>query len=135
MLTAALARSLAMLLQSGRALLPALQAARDGLPSHFMRDQVGRAADAVHHGQRLHTALAALLPPLATELLTIGEESGELDAACARVADMYDDEVTRTLDLVTSLVAPALILFFGVLVGLIAMAMLQAVYGMNAGIL
>ena len=61
----------------------------------------------------------------------MGEESGRLDELCLRVADSYDTEVRRTLRTLVSVIEPALILLFGLIVGFIALAMLQAIYGLN----
>jgi type II secretory pathway component PulF len=76
-------------------------------------------------------ALSATLPPLASQMLAVGEESGQLDALCLRVADAYDGDVRRSLRTMVALVEPAMILVFGTLVGFVALAMLQAIYGIN----
>jgi type II secretory pathway component PulF len=55
----------------------------------------------------VHTALAGVLPPLATELIAVGEESGRLDELCLRVADSYDVEVRRTLRPLVAIIEPA----------------------------
>ena len=64
-------------------------------------------------------------------MIAVGEESGRLEELCLRVADTYDQEVRRALRTGVTLLEPALILFFGALVGFVALAMLQAIYGIN----
>jgi type II secretory pathway component PulF len=133
--TARFTRALGMLLRSGRPLLPSLRVARTGVTNAALGSGLERAAEAVSHGQRLHIALAGTLPALATELLAVGEESGRLDEMCLRVADTFDDEVRRTLRTLVTLIEPIMILLFGLIVGFIALAMLQAIYGLNATLL
>jgi len=134
-ITARFTRALGMLLRSGRPLLPSLGVARTAVTNLAMAAGIDRAADAVSHGQRLNTALAGTLPALATELIAVGEEAGKLDELCLRVADAYDDEVRRALRALVAIIEPALILLFALIVGFIALAMLQAIYGLNASTL
>jgi len=61
----------------------------------------------------------------------VGEETSQLESLSLRVADNYDNEVRRTLRAMVALIEPALILIFGGLVGFVALAMLQAIYGIN----
>lgn len=131
---ARLARVVGMLLASGRPLLPALRVARGAVPNAAIAAGVDAAAERVRQGERLSRALAGTLPPLATELIAAGEESGRLDELCLRVADGYDAEVRRALRTAVALVEPALILVFGAVVGFVALAMLQAIYGINTGL-
>jgi type II secretory pathway component PulF len=133
--TARFTRVLGMLLRSGRPLLPSLRVARTAVTNLSIGAGIDLAADSVSHGNRLHTALANTLPALATELIAVGEESGKLDELCLRVADSYDDEVRRSLRALVAIIEPALILLFGLLVGFVALAMLQAIYGLNLTLL
>jgi type II secretory pathway component PulF len=133
--TAAFARALGMLLRSGRPALPSLRAALASVSNLQLRAALEDAADAVSHGKRLHVALAGTLPEMAAELLAVGEESGRLDEMCIRVAEAYDAEVRRTVRALVAIVEPLLILLFGVVVGFVALAMLQAIYGINVSAL
>ena len=133
--TARFTRTLGMLLRGGRPLLPALQVSRAALTNFELHARLERASEAVGHGQRLHTALAGTLPPLATELIAVGEESGRLDELCLRVADTYDQEVRRSLRTLVTVIEPVMILLFALIVGFVALAMLQAIYGLNPTVL
>ena len=129
--TARLTRTLGLLLKSGVPALPALKIARASVANLAVREGVDRAAAALAEGSALGPALAGTLPPLALQMIAVGEESGRLDELCLRVADTYDAEVRRALRTGVTLLEPALILFFGALVGFVALAMLQAIYGIN----
>jgi type II secretory pathway component PulF len=67
-------------------------------------------------------------------MLAVGEESGRLATMCTRVADTFDKEVRRAVKVAVSLLEPAMIVVFGVLVGLVALAMLQAIYSVNTNL-
>jgi type II secretory pathway component PulF len=76
-----------------------------------------------------------VLPPLATQLLAVGEESGSLGSMATRIADTTDADIQRRLRTLAGLVEPVLIVLFGGLVGFVALAMLQAIYAINANVL
>jgi type II secretory pathway component PulF len=129
--TARFARTLGLLLKSGVPALPALKIARASATNLVVQESVDRAAAALTEGSALAPSLAGTLPPLALQMLAVGEESGRLEELCLRVADTYDGEVRRALRTGIALLEPALILIFGALVGFVALAMLQAIYGIN----
>lgn len=129
--TARMARTLGLLLKSGVPVLPALKIARTSATNLVVREGLDRAAAALAEGSALAPALAGILPPLAVQMMAVGEESGRLDELCLRVADSYDVEVRRAMRTAVTLIEPTLILSFGTLVGFIALAMLQAIYGID----
>ena len=129
--TARFARTLGLLLKSGVPALPALKIARASATNLVVQESVDRAAAALAEGSALAPSLAGTLPPLALQMIAVGEESGRLEELCLRIADSYDGEVRRALRTAVALLEPALILVFGALVGFVALAMLQAIYGIN----
>jgi general secretion pathway protein F len=129
--TAQFTRTLGLLLRSGLPILPALRIARTTVPNIVVRAGIERASTSVGEGGALAPSLAETLPPLAVQMLAVGEESGRLDELCLRVSDTYDGEVRRSLRALVALIEPAMIIIFGALVGFIALAMLQAIYSIN----
>ena len=129
--TAQFARTLGLLLRSGVPLLTALRIARSSAGNLAVQDGIERATVAVSEGSALAPALGGALPPLALQMLAVGEESGHLEDICLRIADTYDSEVRRALRTAVAMIEPAMILVFGALVGFVALAMLQAIYGIN----
>ena len=129
--TARFARTLALLLRSGVPLIAALRIARGAVSNVVLADGIASAAGAVGEGSALAPALAGTLPPLAVQMIAVGEESGRLEELCLRIADTYDAEVRRALRTTVAMVEPAMILVFGALVGFVALAMLQAIYSIN----
>ncbi|MEP6506903.1 MAG: type II secretion system F family protein [Gemmatimonadales bacterium] len=134
-LTARFSRTLGLLQRSGVGIVASLRIARSAMTNDFIGDQIGRATDSVSQGRRLGSELEGVLPPLAVQLISVGEESGKLGELCLRAADAYDKDVSRRLAALVSLLEPALILVFGAMVGFVALAMLQAIYSVNAHVL
>ena len=132
--TARFSRGLGVLLQGGLPLLTAWRLAQGGVTNRALQGDLRSAAERVGRGEPLAAATAGVLAPLATQLLAVGEESGKLDALALRAATVHEDLVRRTLRMVAGLVEPILILIFGGLVGLVALAMLQAIYAVNTGL-
>jgi type II secretory pathway component PulF len=129
--TARFVRTLGLLLQSGVPIVPSLKIARNAVGNAALATTLDRATASVAEGSALAPALRGALPPLAIQMLAVGEESGRLEEVCARVAGAYDREVRRTLRSMVSYIEPAMILLFGVIVGFVALAMLQAIYSIN----
>jgi type II secretory pathway component PulF len=132
--TARFTRALGVLLQGGMPLLSAWRLAQGGVTNRALGQDLRAAAERVGRGEPVATATAGVLAPLATQLMAVGDESGQLAAMALRSATVHELEVKRTLRTIAGLVEPALIVLFGGLVGLVALAMLQAIYAVNAGI-
>lgn len=131
--TARFTRALGLMLQGGLPLLPAMRLARTGVTNRAMAAELERATQNVMRGNGLASSLLGILTPMAVQLLAVGEESGRLDSLALRAAASHDEEVRRRLRTMASLLEPALILLFGAVVGFVALAMLQAIYAVNAG--
>ncbi len=129
--TARFARALGTLLRGGAGVVPALRVARETVANRAMAAHVGQAIGAVERGEPVAASLAGVLPPLAAQLLAVGEESGALDTMALRVADASDAEAQRALRSLVAMVEPVLIVAFGGIVGFVALALLQAVYSIN----
>lgn len=133
--TANFARAFGTLLRGGSGVLASMRVARESVTNAALGNGIDDAIRAIERGERVAPSLASTLPPLATQLLAVGEESGTLDAMALRVADTYDAESQRTLRSAVALVEPVLIVAFGLLVGFVALAMLQAIYSINTSVL
>jgi type II secretory pathway component PulF len=116
-------------------MLTAVRVAREGVPNLAVAADLDAAVERIARGERVAASFAGALPPLAIELMAAGEEGGRLAEMCARVGQLHEEAVRRSLSALVRLLEPALILAFGAIVGFIALAMLQAVYSVNAGIL
>ncbi len=130
--TARFLRTSATLLQSGASVLSSLQGARSAVVNAAFRRRLDQAIEDVRRGRTIAAAMGGLLPPLAVELIAAGEESGSLPELAMQAGERADDDAQRALRRLVTFVEPALILLFGWLVGFVALAMLQAIYSVNA---
>lgn len=123
---------LAIALTSGVSLLQGMSLARRVVRNDALAARLAEAESRVRDGGGLAAALSGTLPPLAIRLLDAGEAGGEVAAMAQRASDAADAELQRVAGGAVALVEPALILAFGGLVGFVALALLQAIYGLNA---
>lgn len=128
-------RTLALALPSGVDLLTAMRLARGAVGNRAIAEALGEAESRVQGGARLAESIGTTLPPLAGQLLDAGEASGALPALAGKAADAFDGETQRALTQAVTLIEPILILGFGMLIGFVALGLLQAIYGINASTL
>ncbi|MNC98342.1 putative type II secretion system protein F [compost metagenome] len=75
---------------------------------------------------------ANLFPPMAIQMVAIGEESGALDEMCAKVAEFYEEEVDNLVDQLSSLLEPLIMVILGTLVGGLVIAMYLPIFKLGA---
>lgn len=128
------ARTLATLLSGGVPLLPALEIAAGATGETAVAREIDAARSAVRQGERLAVALAAgsAFPYAVVRLIEVGEETGRLEALLERAAGTLEVELERRLERFVTLAEPVLIVAFGLVVGFVALALLQAIYGIHA---
>lgn len=127
--TARFTRSLGTLLQGGVPLLQALGIARQTLGNLLMVEQVGIAAESLKQGRQLAAPLLAtgLFPPLAMQMIQVGEETGHLDVMLLKVADTYDREVEIAMQRLLAVLEPLLIVSLGLMIAGIILSVLVAI--------
>ena len=133
-LGAAFARMVGELLSGGAPLLAALGDARDCMNDSVARNETDRIRTRVREGGSLNAAIAegGLFPPVLAQLVALGEEAGRLSEFLLKSADLLERRTERALERLVALAEPAMIVLFGGLVALVALALLQAIYGVNA---
>ena len=126
-------RTLGTLLQSSVPLLPSLEIARNVVDNLVIAEEIRQASKAVEEGQSLSAPLArnGFFPPIAVEMISVGEQSGNMEAMLFRIADAYEKEVEANIVMVTSLLEPAMILVMGAVVGFIVVSILLPIFEMN----
>lgn len=119
-------RTLGVLLSGGLPVVQALEVVQRTSPSERMKGGLATITDKVRAGSSLNLALeqSKILDPLAVEMVRVGEQSSALPEMLDHVADFFDQEVEKATTAVTSLIGPVLILFMGVVV----LALLLAIY-------
>lgn len=136
-LAASFARMTGELLAGGAPLLAALADTRDCLSDAVARDETERIRVRVREGAALNRALAegSVFPAVLTQLVTLGEESGRLAEFLLKAAELLERRTERAVERLVAIMEPAMIVLFGGMVALVALALLQAIYGVNAGTL
>jgi general secretion pathway protein F len=74
---------------------------------------------------------SGLFPPLALNMIAVGEETGKLESMLAEVAGYYDQEVKRSTKRMMALLEPVLILAMGLIIGIVVISMLLAIFSIN----
>jgi type II secretory pathway component PulF len=135
LLAARFARLTSVLLAGGAPLLGALDDVTDSLADAAARAAVARIRTRVREGVALNRAIAegTLFPPLLAELVSVGEQSGRLHDFLTKAADVFERRTERATARLVAMAEPAMIVVFGGVVGFVALALLQAIYGVNAG--
>jgi general secretion pathway protein F len=130
---ARLSRTLGTLLINGVPLLSGLSIARNVMNNSLLRQVVENTANEVKTGGGLAHNLAESghFPRLALQMVSVGEETGQLDVMLLKVADTYDKEVRNTIDRLLALFTPIITLLMALMIGTIVMSVLMAIMGIN----
>jgi general secretion pathway protein F len=136
-LGASFARMAGELLAGGAPLLAALSDARDCMTDPVARDETDRIRTRVREGSPLHTAISErpIFPAVLPQLVGLGEEAGRLADFLLKAADLMERRTEQAVERMVALAEPLMIVVFGGMVALVALALLQAIYGVNAGAL
>ncbi len=131
--TARFSRTLGTLLNSGVAVLQGLEIAVDTLTNRPLRSAVRQTASTLKEGGSLSDTLTAsrVFPPLAIQMIKVGEESGRIEEMMLRVADIYDREADVSVRRALALFEPVMIVGLGVLIAGIIMSVLVGIISVN----
>ena len=124
------ARTLSSMISSGINILDALQISAETSNNEVIKGAILDVKSQVEKGVNLSTALSkhSIFPPMLINMVAIGEQAGNLDEMLSKVADFYEEEVDRTVDGLTSLIEPILIVFIGGIIGIIIVAMYLPIF-------
>ena len=128
-------RTLSTLLTGGTPLVAALSTASDAITSKLIRNTVTQTTQMVREGESLHSALATsgVMPDLALDMVEVGESSGALAPMLTSVAEFYEDEVNLRLSAMVALIEPIILVFMGLLVAFILIALYLPIFSFSAG--
>lgn len=124
------ARVLSTTFAAGVPLVDALQSVAGAVGNSVYRRAVLDIRDEVAAGQQMHLSMrsAKVFPNMVVQMASIGEESGALDDMLAKAADYYEDEVDSAVDNLTSMIEPAIMIFLGVVIGGLIVAMYLPIF-------
>jgi type IV pilus assembly protein PilC len=130
-------RTLASLLSAGVDMILSISITRDVIENAHYKKVLAEAEQSVTKGLPLSTAFAKhshLYPPLVTEIIAVGEESGHLSELLKDTAEFYEESVERQTKDLSTVIEPLLMLFVGALVGFFAISMIAPIYSLSNSI-
>lgn len=124
------ARTLSTLIRSGVPILGALEIVGKTSGNVVIEAAVESARVGIREGESISTPLAKskAFPAMVTRMISVGEESGELEKMLTKIADFYEDQVDAAVSGLTSLIEPLIIAFLGIVVGSIVVAMFLPIF-------
>ncbi|MCB1096192.1 MAG: type II secretion system F family protein [Verrucomicrobiales bacterium] len=127
--------TLSNLIGNGLPLLRALELTRDATVNLHLKDLLSEAIEYVREGASLSRTLkrVGFFPPLLTDMIIVGEQTGDLPLALERAASRYDKELQKKIDKVMALIQPLIIVIMAVIVGSMAYMMISVILGSIAG--
>jgi type IV pilus assembly protein PilC len=129
-------RTFASLMSSGVTVLDALEVTGGAIGNKVIEAELKSAAEEVRNGKQLSEPLAhsTYFPPIVSQMLAVGEETGQIDTILVKVADFYEEEVDAVIDGISSLIEPMMIIVLGATVGLIAASVMGPIASLSQNV-
>lgn len=123
-------RTLGTLISSGVPILDGLVIVAKTSGNKVVEEAILKARESISAGKTVSEPLekAKIFPPMVTQMISVGEATGALDAMLGKIADFYDDEVDAAVTALTALLEPMLMVFLGVTIGFIVIAMYLPIF-------
>ena len=130
------ARTLCTLLENGVPVLTALKITEQIIPNRVFKEAIAKTREDVTDGKTIAQPLARsqIFPQLMIDLLTIGEETGEVPGALRNIAETYENELAIGLRIMTNLIEPVMIILLALMVGFLLFSVLSAMFAVTSNI-
>lgn len=130
------ARTFAALTSSGVTVLEALEVTGGAIGNKVIEAELKEAAKDVRNGKPLSEPIAAspYFPAIVSQMLAVGEETGQIDTILIKVADFYEEEVDTVIDSLSSIIEPVMIIVMGSIVGVIAASVMGPISSLSQNI-
>ncbi|MCK5528559.1 MAG: type II secretion system F family protein, partial [Kiritimatiellae bacterium] len=130
------ARTLGTLLENGVPVLNALGIVERTVGNVVVGGEIHNARERVTDGTTISAPFAAgeVFPVMLTDMLSIGEQTGDMSTALTHIAQRYENELDRNVIILTTALEPILIVVVALLVGFVAVAILMAVFNLTNGL-
>jgi type IV pilus assembly protein PilC len=125
-------RTLGTLLSSGVPIMQALEIVGKASGNEIIAMTVTKIRESIREGESIASPLGSsgMFPPMVTQMVAVGEETGNLDAMLSKISDFYDTEVEYLLSSLTSMLEPIMIVGMGGIVGFIVIAVFLPLYNL-----
>jgi len=130
-------RTISSLLKTDIMIIKTFQITANVLGNLHYRRAVNEMSDRIKKGSQINEVVSAypkLFPPVVHQIISVGEQTGELDSILSELADFYEGEVDKVMDNLPSIIEPLLILFLGGAVGGMAVAIIMPMYTLTSAI-
>lgn len=131
--SAGMVRTLSSLISAGVPIVRSLEIISGSMGNIYYQQSMKSAADKVKKGAKLSETLGKyshIYPVLVTQMLGVGEETGQTAEILKKLADFYEEEVANSTKALTSIIEPVIMLIIGAAVGFFAVSMIQPMYAM-----
>jgi type IV pilus assembly protein PilC len=127
------ARTFAQLIRAGVPILEVMSIVGDTSGNYVVEQAIKKVSSDIEKGDHLAASLSRekIFPPMLVRMVGAGEQTGKIDAMLEKMADFWDEEIEAILNALTSLIEPMLIVFLGVVVGGIVIAMFLPIFKLN----
>jgi type IV pilus assembly protein PilC len=128
-------RTLGTLIASGVPIMQSLEVVAKAIDNVVIGEAVDAVRSSIREGQSIAIPLqfSGIFPPMVVQMTRVGEETGALEQMLQKVADFYDVEVEATVQSLTSLLEPILIIFMGVVVGAMVISLYLPIFNLATG--
>ncbi len=128
--------TLANLVGNGLPLLKGLELTRDTTLNLFLRDKMTRLIGIVGEGGSLSRGMkrVGFFPPLLIDMISVGEQTGDLEVALQRAATRYDKELSKSIDRMSAMVQPLIVVIMASIVGVMAYLMISIIFETISGL-
>jgi type IV pilus assembly protein PilC len=126
------ARTLSTLVSAGVDIIKALEITAQASGNWVIEDALAGVRDRVREGSSIAQPLIEndVFPPMVSQMVKVGEETGELDAMLGKIADFYEEEVDTAIGALSSIIEPVMMIGVGLVVGVIVIAMYLPMFKM-----
>ena len=129
-------RTMGTMLGSGVAILEALDIVAKTAGNRTVEKAIYNVRSGIAEGRTMADPLneSGVFPPMVCQMISVGESTGALDAMLEKIADFYDEEVDQAVDNMTALIEPVMLVFLGVTIGGLVVAMYLPIFKMAGAI-
>jgi len=120
--------------QGGLTMIDSMQIARDVMGNVVMEEEMKKAEGKIVEGSSLSAELSRSkwIPMMVSRMLSVGEDSGTTTVMLNKIADIYEEDIEKTLDRVMALAQPVILVFMGTVIGVVLLAILLPMTDVSA---
>jgi type IV pilus assembly protein PilC len=126
------ARNLGTMMKSGVPILQSLDIVASTTGNVVLERAINAVQESVRQGEALAKPLEQhpVFPPMVVQMMSVGEDTGQLDAMLYKISEFFDQEVEATTEALTALIEPLMIAFLGAIVGAMIVAMYMPIFSL-----